>query len=108
MDMRGRKPSCPACTEGRFDYADLAQRAGSAVLCGRDAVQVPPARLASLDLDPLAARLGALGRVRANEHLLRFEGAGAELVVFKDGRAIVKGVKDAAEARSVYARYVGA
>jgi hypothetical protein len=28
-------------------------------------------------------------------------------VVFRDGRAIVKGVKDAAEARSLYARYVG-
>jgi adenylyltransferase/sulfurtransferase len=108
MDLRGRKPSCPACTEGRFEYADAAPRAGSAVLCGRDAVQVRPARPASLDLDALASRLRALGRVRANEHLLRFEGAGAELVVFKDGRAIVKGVKDAAEARSVYARYVGA
>jgi hypothetical protein len=30
-----------------------------------------------------------------------------DLVVFGDGRAIVKGVKDAAEARSVFSRYVG-
>jgi hypothetical protein len=29
-------------------------------------------------------------------------------VVFKDGRAIVKNAKDAAQARSLYARYVGA
>ena len=34
----------------------------------------------------------------------RFEG---ELVVFADGRAIVKGVADAARARSVYARLIG-
>jgi hypothetical protein len=27
--------------------------------------------------------------------------------VFGDGRAIVKGVRDVAEARGVYARYVG-
>ena len=29
------------------------------------------------------------------------------MVVFKDGRAIVKNVRDVAQARSLYARYVG-
>ena len=48
------------------------------------------------------------GEVTANEHLVRFRAPGAELVVFKDGRAIVKNAKDAAQARSLYARYVGA
>ena len=43
----------------------------------------------------------------ANEHLLRFSAAGAELVVFKDGRAIVKNVRDVAQARSLYSKYVG-
>jgi len=52
-------------------------------------------------------RLRAVGEVVANDYLVRFRSNGAELVVFGDGRAIVKGVKDAAEARSVYARYVG-
>jgi adenylyltransferase/sulfurtransferase len=38
---------------------------------------------------------------------VRFRHGANELVVFGDGRAIVKGVSDAAQARSVYARYVG-
>jgi molybdopterin/thiamine biosynthesis adenylyltransferase len=105
MDLRGRAPWCPACTEGRYDYAD-APRTSVAVLCGRDAVQLRP-QGGAVDLASLAGRLRAAGDVTANEYLVRFRAAGAELVVFGDGRAIVKGVRDAAEARGVYARYVG-
>jgi len=46
--------------------------------------------------------------VVANPHLVRLYVPEAELVVFADGRAIVKGTADAARARSIYARYVGA
>ena len=108
LDLRSRAPWCPACTAGRFDYA-TGERAASAVLCGRDAVQVRPAREASLDLAALAGRLGAAADVRAaNEHLVRFVVPEAEMIVFRDGRAIVKHVRDAAQARSLYAKYVGA
>ena len=104
-DLRGRAPWCPACREARYDYAD-APGTSAAVLCGRDAVQLRP-QGGPIDLVSLAGRLQAAGDVTANEHLVRFRAAGAELVVFGDGRAIVKGVRDATEARSVYARYVG-
>ena len=67
-----------------------------------------PPRGGSLDLAALAVRLAPVGEVSANEHLLRFSGAGAERGVFKDGRAIVKNVRDVAQARSLYAKYVGA
>jgi molybdopterin-synthase adenylyltransferase len=106
MDLRGQAPWCPACTAARYEYAD-AVAAPSAVLCGRDAVQIRPPRGGSLDLAALALRLAPVGEVSANEHLLRFSAAGAELVVFKDGRAIVKNVRDVAQARSLYSKYVG-
>jgi adenylyltransferase/sulfurtransferase len=106
LDLRGRSPWCPACAGESFDYAERAS-GGSAVLCGRDAVQVRPPRGASIDLPLLAGRLSAVGRVSANEHLVRFVGAEGEMVVFRDGRAIVKGVSDPARARSIYAKYVG-
>jgi len=105
LDLAGRAPWCPACTAGRFEYAE--RLPGAAVLCGRDAVQLRPSPGARVDLGALAGRLRAVGEVVANDYLVRFRAKGAELVVFDDGRAIVKGVKDAAEARSVYARYVG-
>jgi len=107
MDLRGRAPWCPACTEGRYDYAVKGAAGASAVLCGRDAVQVRAPRGTRVDLPALAARLRAAGTVVANEHLVRFVGGDGELVVFADGRAIVKGVRDAAQARGLYAKYVG-
>jgi len=107
MDLRGRAPWCPACTEGRYDYAVKGAAGASAVLCGRDAVQIRAPRGTRVDLAGLAARLAAAGSVTANEHLVRFVGPDAELVVFGEGRAIVKGVRDAAQARGVYAKYVG-
>jgi adenylyltransferase/sulfurtransferase len=107
MDLRGRAPWCPACTEARYDYAEAAQKA-TVVLCGRDAVQIRPAPGVRLDLQALARRLRTAGEVTANDYLVRLHpSAGPDLVVFGDGRAIVKGVRDAAEARSIFARYVG-
>jgi molybdopterin/thiamine biosynthesis adenylyltransferase len=104
MDLRGRAPWCPACTEARYDYLGTA---AAATLCGRDAVQVRPDVRTKLDLPALAARLARTGTVRANEYLVRFTAPDAELVVFEDGRAIVKGVAEPARARSLYAKYVG-
>lgn len=105
MDLRGQVPSCPACTAGRYDFVG---GAAPAVLCGRDAVQVRATPGAQVDLRGLAARLAAVGEVKANEYLVRFNTHDAELVVFADGRAIVKGVSDPAEARRLYSKYVGA
>lgn len=104
MDLRGRAPWCPACTEGRYDYLGTA---AAATLCGRDAVQVRPDVRTKLDLPALAERLARLGSVRSNEYLVRFTAPEAELVVFEDGRAIVKGVDEPSRARSLYAKYVG-
>jgi adenylyltransferase/sulfurtransferase len=100
-----RAPWCPSCSEGRFDYAD-APRSSAAVLCGRDAVQIRGDG-APVDVPALATRLGGAGEVVANAHLVRFKANDAELVVFADGRAIVKGTADPARARALLARYVG-
>ncbi len=103
--LEGRAPWCPSCTEGRFAYAE-AKRSPAAVLCGRDAVQISGDG-AAVDVPALATRLRGAGEVVANAHLVRFRARDAEIVVFADGRAIVKGTADPARARAVLARYVG-
>jgi adenylyltransferase/sulfurtransferase len=107
VDLSGQSPSCPACTVGRFDYATAAPNGAATVLCGRDAIQVRPPQGARIDLPALAGRLAAVGDVAANEYLVRFSTRDAQMIVFGDGRAIVKGVRDAAQARTLYAKYVG-
>lgn len=100
-------PDCPACARRDFGFLERATPSQTTSLCGRDAVQVlmqPPARIS---LPQLAERLKPLGRVGVNAYLLRFAAGEHELTVFPDGRAIVKGTTDPAEARSLYARYIG-
>jgi adenylyltransferase/sulfurtransferase len=87
-------------------YLDSRKRAPIS-LCGRNAVQIHE-RSRPLDLAELAARLGAVAAVRANEFALRVDLDPYELTVFPDGRAIIKGTTDVGIARSLYARYIGA
>jgi len=99
-------PACRAC--GERDFVHL--RGGGAMpttLCGRDAVQICPRESRNLNLATLKTRLEPLGRVRANEYLIRFIVDAYELTVFSDGRTIIKGTHDPAVARGLYARYVG-
>jgi molybdopterin/thiamine biosynthesis adenylyltransferase len=104
-----RRPDCPCCGERRFEYLEARVTSRTAVLCGRDAVQVSPGRAVRLDLGVLALKLAGTGTgtVTSNDYLLRAVVDGHEMTVFADGRAIIKGTDDLAVARSLYARYVG-
>jgi hypothetical protein len=105
MDLRGKAPWCPACTQSQYDY--LERRSSSAILCGRDAVQLRGSPGGRVDLRALAARLASLGRVVQNQYLVRFTAPEGEIVVFEDGRALLKGVSDVPQARSLFSKYVG-
>jgi molybdopterin-synthase adenylyltransferase len=97
---------CPTCKQGEFPW--LSGRAGSrtAVLCGRNSVQLSHPG-ASISLDDLAGRLEGVGQVTRNQYLLRLVVDGYELTIFPDARAIISGTDDVAAARAVYAKYVG-
>ena len=60
------------------------------------------------DFREMSRKLDPHGRVRHNEFVLKFWRDPYELTLFPDGRAIIKGTSDAAQARSFYARFVGA
>ncbi len=104
-DMPNRDEECPTCAKREFPWLDGAYRAPVS-LCGRNAVQIHERRR-PLDLPALAARLGGLGEIRANEFALRLLDGEFEVTFFADGRAIIKGTTDIGVARSVYSRYVG-
>jgi len=113
VDGARRKGDCPCCKGRRFEYLDGRAGSSAASLCGRNAVQLRHRQAAGgIDLPGLAARLERHGRVTSNEFLLRAHisenNKAYEITLFPDGRAIVKGTDDAATARSVYAKYVGA
>jgi molybdopterin/thiamine biosynthesis adenylyltransferase len=102
-----RADDCPCC--GKREFAWLAGERGShsAVLCGRNAVQLSFPGKDAVSLDQLAEKLASVGKVERNKYLVRAEIETYKLTVFPDGRAVIGGTEDIAEAKSVYARYVG-
>ena len=103
-----RDPLCGCCGEGRFEFLEGGRTGQTTVLCGRRMVQVTPAKPGELSLPELSERLRGLGDVHLTEHTLTLSLAEHELVVFRDGRALVRGTDDPSVARSLYARYIGA
>jgi adenylyltransferase/sulfurtransferase len=63
-------------------------------------------RLASLDA--IADKLSSVGKVTRNKYLLRCTIGKHTITLFADDRAIISGTTDPAEARTIYAKYVGA
>jgi adenylyltransferase/sulfurtransferase len=103
-----RRVSCPCCGERRFEFLDSKRgSSAAAVLCGRNAVQITPERRLAPDFARLGERLKPLGTVTFNGIVLEFTGGGHRLVVFPDGRVLVTGTKDPAEARGLVAKYIG-
>ena len=108
---------CPACKRRNFEFLEGQGASTTTGLCGRNAVQINPHSGGVLDLQELAARLAATGGitgVQVNRFLLKFNapggdgGGGLEITVFPDSRAIIKGTKKVPDARTAYAKYIGA
>jgi adenylyltransferase/sulfurtransferase len=98
---------CETCAKANYEFLGAESMEFSAVLCGRNAVQIAPPRAARIDLPLFAERLKAAGEIRHNDYLLRLALAEYELTLFADGRAIIRGTDDISVARSLYAKYVG-
>jgi len=98
---------CPACTGQEYPWLNGERVSHSAVLCGRNAVQISPPAGGTVKLDALSEKLRPFGSVTHNRYLLRAQVGDFLLTVFPDGRAIIGGTDDIATARGVYAKYIG-
>jgi len=103
--------SCPACGRGELSFLEGAEASAAGepkVLCGRQAVQLPPPAGTPSPLALLAQRWGELGEVQAARFFVRLTLPDSlTLTVFRDGRTVVDGTDDIAKAKSLHARYVG-
>jgi molybdopterin/thiamine biosynthesis adenylyltransferase len=107
LDQLGQQGGCPTCRGEEYPWLSGERMSQTAVLCGRNAVQLRTLTEGGLSLESLEAKLKPLGEVVRNRFLLRATIDGYALTVFPDGRAIVGGTDDISVARTVYAKYVG-
>lgn len=106
IDFSGTEPSCDGCVNGIFLSRE--EKPGETFLCGRDAVQIrAPEKGLCLDIDDFAVTWRAHGDVTLSEHVVRLREPNSEMLLFRDGRALIKGTSDLGRARSIYARLLG-
>jgi adenylyltransferase/sulfurtransferase len=102
-----RRPECPTCGKGEREYLGAKRSQVLVSLCGSDTVSLDPIHEGTIDLDGLGRRLGTLGTARRAGGVLVADVEGRRLTIFPDGRALIRGVRDETEARTVYAKYIG-
>lgn len=102
-----RNPECRACVKGEREYLAGWEVSEETRLCSRNSIQIDPVQDLGVSLETLADRLRAAGEVEFNGHLVRFCVEDYELLIFANGRAIVRGTTEPKVARGLYAKYVG-
>ena len=102
-----KRADCPCCGKREFVFLAGKQQSSMTRLCGRNAVQISPGRPVEIDFEALAGRLASAGQAQYNEYMFRISVPPYEIALFPDGRSIIKGTEDFAEARSVYSRLIG-
>jgi len=110
-----RDSACPCCVERKFEFLEGSADGESVRLCGTATYQVWPRRTGlsaeeGVDLERLGSKLRtALGSpVEVTAMLLRCTlPEGTEMLLFTDGRALLRGAGREETARALYAKYVG-
>ncbi|MFK2825176.1 ThiF family adenylyltransferase [Bacillus sp. B190/17] len=104
-----KKEHCPSCgKEASYPYLAEDNRTKTAVLCGRDTVQVRPPKNRTFNLTQLASTMEQQGAtVKTNGFLLSAVISGKRIVLFQDGRMLVHGSKDPESAKKLYQQLLG-
>jgi adenylyltransferase/sulfurtransferase len=58
-------------------------------------------------LEELEERLSKVGRTKTGRATLSVSVDDYEIILFKDGRALIRGTDDEAKAKSLYSQYIG-
>lgn len=111
MDIsEGRNQNCPTCVQRQFEFLHSAtqKQTSYAVVCGQETVQINPRKTNGIVLSDLAERLEGKGQVVVNPFLLHFTPVknGITMIFFQDGRVLIHGTNDMAQAKTFYKKYV--
>ncbi|MBS4177994.1 ThiF family adenylyltransferase [Lederbergia citrea] len=100
---------CLSCgAERTYPFLTIESGTKVAVLCGRDTVQIRPAKSEALSLERLADQWRSAGyEVGGNPFLISVVKEGMRSVFFQDGRALIHGTSDPVEARKIYHSLLG-
>lgn len=103
--------NCPACRQADYEFLEGRrglQSESATALCGRVAVQIPAGHGGPIELSAMAAKWAGIGRVQETPFFVRlYPTEEYSVTLFRDGRVVVTGTDDIAEARTISDRFVG-
>ncbi|WLV24014.1 thiazole biosynthesis adenylyltransferase ThiF [Aciduricibacillus chroicocephali] len=106
---KARKEDCPSCgSHPSYPFLQWENQTKTAVLCGRNTVQIRPGTNHPPNLENFKEQIERLGiPYEANPFLISFTVDSFRIVLFKDGRALIHGTKDISKAKTLYHRFIG-
>ncbi len=99
--------NCPTCKLQNYEFLQAEVGVMTTFLCGKNAVQVMPRNIGTIDLRQLERRLSSIADVSSNAFMLKFMVNDHTFTVFPDGRAIITGTADSSTAKGLYSKYLG-
>ncbi|MDF2946883.1 MAG: thiamine biosynthesis protein MoeB [Bacillales bacterium] len=102
--INAKKADCLTCGQTRtYPYISSENQTKTAILCGRNTVQIRPSKTHSLSFDQVKKRMSSLYTdFSENEFLASALIDNKKVVVFNDGRVLVHNTKDEAKAMTIY------
>lgn len=101
------RPDCPVCRLGQYHLLNQPRGSVATTLCGQDAVQIVPGMTRIMDFPLLAEQLAQHCTVTYNAFVLTLTDGLHEISLFRDGRAIIRQVRDENQAKGLYSEYFG-
>jgi adenylyltransferase/sulfurtransferase len=102
-----KRKDCDCCGKRDFIYLWAKERKLVVSLCGRNAVQIQPAKPLQGGLNELRKKLSRSRRTTLEDGVLRFMAGKNDITVFPDGRTIIGGTTDITKAKTIFSQYVG-
>ena len=102
-----KNPDCLVCVHKQYEYLGKVSGSYTTSICGSNSVQIVPAKTVAVDFPALAQRLEKIGVVSFSQYSLIFSNDNYEIMLFGDGRAMIKNAIDENNAKSIYTEYIG-
>lgn len=104
-----KKGDCPSCgARPTYPYLQENRSIKTALLCGRDTVQIRPEAGQTLNKAEVKKKLTEASQsIMVNDFLIHADlDENRRIVVFRDGRVLLHGMTNIPEAQAVYDRYI--
>ena len=99
---------CPVCVRKQYNRLNSLVGTYTTSICGTNSIQVTPTtQQKSVDFATLAENLQKIGTAKYNAYTLTFSDSKYEIVLFQDGRAMIKNAIDENNAKTIYNEYIG-